>query len=462
MTIPSAARQGLANLLGERLSTKPDILRQHGRDEAYHRDMPPEMVAFPTSTEEVAQVAVICHAAGVPMIAFGAGTSLEGNVLALEGGVTIDLTLMNKVERIGVDDLDCTVQAGVTRLQLNEELRHTGLFFPLDPGANATIGGMSATRASGTNAVRYGTMREAVLALTVVTADGQVIRTGGRARKSSAGYDLTRLFVGSEGTLGIITEIVLRLHPIPEAVSAARCTFPDAVSAVTTVAQIIQSGIPIARVELADRAQMQAINAYSKLAYPVADTLFFECHGSPAGVAEQVEAIRALCEQNGGTGFESAVSPEERTRLWKARHDALYATTSSRPGSRGFITDVCVPISRLAECIGRTQALLATTDIPATIVGHVGDGNFHVIFAVAPGDPRELAAVHAISDQMVRLALELEGTCTGEHGIGFGKLDYMTLEHGDATIAVMRQIKQALDPRGLLNPGKVVPPAAAI
>jgi len=461
MAIPSAVREQLTAMLGERASALPDLLLQHGRGEAYHASEPPDLVVFPTSTEEVSRICAVCHAHDTPIIAFGAGTSLEGNTQALFGGVCIDFTQMNQVLRIGVEDLDCTVQAGVTRLQLNAELRHAGLFFPLDPGADATLGGMASTRASGTNAVRYGTMREAVLALTVVMADGQVVHTGGRARKSAAGYDLTRLFVGSEGTLGIITEVVLRLHGAPEALSAARCGFPTLASAVDAVTEIIQSGIPIARVELADRAQMAAINRFSRLGYPETDTLFFECHGSPAGVAEQIEAVGAIAARHGGAGFESAVSPEERTRLWKARHDALYATISGRPGSRGFITDVCVPISRLTECIGRTQALLAATDIPATIVGHVGDGNFHVIFAVTPDDPHEIAEVERISGRMVGIALELEGTCTGEHGIGRGKLDYMVREHGEPAVEVMRLLKQALDPKGVLNPGKVIPPKAA-
>ena len=433
-----------------------DILAQHGRGEAYHPDSPPEMVVFPTSTEEVSAIAAICSEHGVAMIPFGAGTSLEGNVLALEGGVCIDFSLMNAVRRISVENLDCTVEAGVTRLQLNAELRHTGLFFPVDPGADATLGGMAATRASGTTSVRYGAMREAVLGLTVVMADGRVIRTGGRARKSSAGYDLTRLMVGSEGTLGIITEVTLRLHGVPEAVSAARCRFGNLVGAVTATAQIIQSGIPIARIELADGAQMRAINAYSKLDYPVADTLFFECHGSPASVKAQMASVREIAELNGAEDFESAQAADERARLWRARHDALYATTAMRPNSEPFVTDVCVPIASLAECISRTQALLARIDIPATIVGHVGDGNFHVIFAISRDDPAELRTIEAISGQIVKLALELEGTCTGEHGIGCGKLDYMQAEHG-ASVDIMRDIKRALDPRGLLNPGKVIP-----
>lgn len=441
---------------GDRVSTVPGILEQHGRGESYHHGLRPDVVVFAQTTQEVSQIVTLCHEQRVPVIAFGAGTSLEGNVSAVHGGVCVDLTSMNRIIRVSVEDLDCTVEAGVTRLQLNRELRHTGMFFPLDPGADATIGGMAATRASGTNAVRYGTMREAVLSLTVVLADGRVIRTGRRARKSAAGYDLTRLFVGSEGTLGIITEVTLRLHGVPESTLAASCAFPDLESAVQTVVVIIQSGIPIARVELLDDAQMRAVNQFSKLDYPVADTLFFEFHGSVQSVDEQVARVRAIAQDFGGRAFRSAAMQEDRTELWKARHDAFYATTSLRPNSKGWSTDVCVPVAHLVECITKAKESLTTTTVPATIVGHVGDGNFHIIFAVDPSNQQELAEIARINSGLLALALELDGTITGEHGIGTGKLAYMKAEHGEA-VEVMRLIKQALDPSGILNPGKILP-----
>lgn len=448
----------LETRFGDQLSLAPAVLEQHGRGESYHRTLPPDAVVFARSTAEVADVLTLCHATRTPVVAFGAGTSLEGNVSAVEGGVCIDLSQMNGILRIDVEDMDCTVEAGVTRSRLNGELRHSGLFFPLDPGADASIGGMAATRASGTNAVRYGTMRDSVLALTVVLADGTIINTGSRARKSAAGYDLTRLFVGSEGPLGVLTEVTLRLQSVPEAVAAAVCGFPDVASAIRTVVALLQSGVPVARVELLDRAQIRAVNRYSKTTYPVADTLFFEFHGGPKSIAEQVTYAEALALECGGEGFISADEPESRNRLWKARHDAYYATIALRPGARGWSTDVCVPISNLGACIAGAQSLIASTTTPATVVGHVGDGNFHVIFAVDPENVAELAEIARISDSLALLAQSFGGTCTGEHGVGSGKIAHMRAEHG-AALNVMAAIKAALDPRGILNPGKVLPPA---
>ena len=451
----AAALGELAGLLGERLTTSAAIREQHGRDESYHAAFPPDAVAFAETTDEVAAIVKVCAAHRVPVIAFGTGTSLEGHVAALHGGVCIDVSRMNRVLRVSPADMDVTVEAGVTRKALNEHLRDTGLFFPIDPGADASLGGMAATRASGTNAVRYGTMRENVLALTVVLADGRIIRTARRSRKSSAGYDLTRLFVGSEGTLGVITEVTLRLHAIPEAISAAVVSFPSLDEAVETVIEVIQSGIPVARIELLDEVQMDAVNRYSKLNYAVAPTLFFEFHGTPRGVAEQAEQVRELASGHGGGDFQWATKPEERSKLWQARHDAYYAALALRPGSKGWATDVCVPISRLAECIRETKEDLAKATIQAALVGHVGDGNFHLVYIIDPNKPEEVQEAGALNDRMVMRALTMEGTCTGEHGVGYGKLDFMQAEHGEA-VAVMRQIKQALDPANILNPGKLV------
>jgi D-lactate dehydrogenase (cytochrome) len=445
----------LRQLLGDRLTTSAAICAQHGRDESYHQPHAPDAVAFAESTEEVAAIVARCAAAKVPVIAFGTGTSLEGHVAALEGGICIDLSRMNRIVAVDAEDLDATVEAGVTRKQLNEYLRDTGLFFPIDPGADASLGGMAATRASGTNAVRYGTMRENVLALTVVLADGRVIRTGSRARKSAAGYDLTRLFVGSEGTLGIITEVTLRLYGIPEAISAAVCPFPSLDAAVETVIQTIQSGVPVARIELLDEAQIAAINQYSKLDNPVAPTLFFEFHGTLAGVAEQVDIVKAIAAEHGADEFRWATTQEERSKLWQARHDAYYAALALRPGAKGWATDVCVPISRLAECIAETKRDLAQSSIPSALVGHVGDGNFHLVFMIDPQRPEEIAEAGRLNDRMVARALAMEGTSTGEHGVGYGKMGFMSAEHGEA-LAVMRTIKMALDPANILNPGKIV------
>jgi D-lactate dehydrogenase (cytochrome) len=445
----------LRQRLGDRLSTSAAVCEQHGKDESYHAPHAPDAVAFAQSTEEVAAIVTLCAEYKTPVIAFGTGTSLEGHVAALKGGVCIDLSQMNRVLRVNAEDLDATVEAGVTRKQLNEYLRDTGLFFPIDPGADASLGGMAATRASGTNAVRYGTMRENVLSLTVVLADGRVIRTASRARKSAAGYDLTRLFVGSEGTLGVITEVTIRLYGIPEAISAAVCAFPTIAAAVDTVILTIQSGVPVARIELLDEAQIDAINKFSKLNHRIAPTLFFEFHGSPAGVAEQVESVKAIAGEQGGDDFRWATTSEERSKLWQARHDAYYAALALRPGSKGWPTDVCVPISRLAECIAETKRDLAESSIPSALAGHVGDGNFHLIFMIDPQSPQEISEASRLNDRMVSRALAMEGTCTGEHGIGYGKMDFLISEHGEA-ISVMRSIKLALDPNHIMNPGKII------
>ena len=442
------ARFGTALELGEA------IRAQHGASEAHFAPMPPDAVVFASSTQDVVDCVNICREHSVPIVPYGAGTSIEGNALALRGGVSLDLSRMTEIVVVRPEDFDCTVQAGVRREELNLYLRDQGLFFPIDPGANATIGGMASTRASGTNAVRYGTMREAVLALTVVTPDGQIIKTARRARKSAAGYDLTRLFVGSEGTLGVITEITLRLHAIPETISSAVCGFDSLQGAVDTVVQSIQCGVPLARVEILDDRQMAAVNAWSKLDYPEVTTLFFEFHGSPLGVAEQVEQVRELAAANGGGEFRWSNLPEERAKLWKARHEAYYAAVNVRPGAVGWSTDVCVPISRLPDCILETKADLADCPVPATILGHVGDGNFHVIFSIDPNAPDEMRAVENINRRLVERALEMDGTCTGEHGIGIGKQDWLVAELGDA-VDLMRTIKRALDPQDLFNPGKI-------
>jgi D-lactate dehydrogenase (cytochrome) len=444
-------------LLGDRFTTAMAVREQHGRDETYHPGAPPDGVAFPASTEEVSAIVRICAAQGVPVIAYGTGTSLEGHVAALRGGITLNLMQMDAVLEVNAADLDCLVQTGVTRKQLNAELRDTGLFFPIDPGADASIGGMAATRASGTNAVRYGTMRENVLGLTVVLADGRIIRTGGRARKSSSGYDLTRLFVGSEGTLGVITEIRLRLHGIPEAISSAVCAFPTIEQAVDTVITTIQSGVPVARIELLDEVQMEACIRFSKLEqYRAAPTLFFEIHGSRAGLAEQVEIVEAIAAEHGGADFQWATRTEDRNRLWQARHDAFYAALALRPGGKGIVSDVCVPISRLAECITAAKREIVAARLLAPLVGHVGDGNFHLVFIVDPEDQDEIARAKQVGRRLVEQALALGGTCSGEHGVGQGKIGYLAAEHGEA-VHVMRTIKQALDPQGIMNPGKIVP-----
>jgi D-lactate dehydrogenase (cytochrome) len=444
----------LRTLFGERLHLSEAMRLQHGSSETHFAAMPPDAVVFARSTEEVVALMKLCTAHEVPLIPFGAGTSVEGNTLAVRGGVSLNLTGMDAIVSINAEDLDCTVQAGVRREQLNEHLRDQGLFFPIDPGANATIGGMAATRASGTNAVRYGTMREAVLGLRVVTSDGRDIRTSRRARKSAAGYDLTRLMIGSEGTLGIITEVTLRLHGIPEQISSAVCGFETLGGAVATVVEAIQLGIPLARVEILDDMQMKAVNLYSKLDYPEVTTLFFEFHGSPAHVAEQIAVTSELASANGGGEFSWSNLPEERSRLWKARHEAYYAAVALRPGGIGWATDVCVPISRLAECISKTKADLECCPVPATILGHVGDGNFHVVFSIDPNADEEMRQVEQINARLVERALAMDGTCTGEHGIGLGKQQWLEAELGEA-VELMRTIKRALDPKNLLNPGKI-------
>ncbi len=450
----AALIEELRGLLGERLSTAEAVREQHGHDESYHPTAAPDAVAFARSTEEVSAIVAACARRRTPVIAFGTGTSLEGHVAALEGGVCIDLTGMDRILEVNGEDLDCRVEAGVRRRQLNEHLRDSGLFFPVDPGADASLGGMAATRASGTNAVRYGTMRENVLGLTVVMADGRVVRTGGRARKSAAGYDLTRIFVGSEGTLGVITELRLRLYGIPEAMSAAVCSFETLEGAVRTVMQTIQIGIPVARIELLDEVQVEAVNRYAGLAYPLAPALFFEFHGSERGVAEQAETVGEIAAEHGGSGFDWATRTEDRNRLWRARHDAYYAAMALRPGCRGWPTDVCVPISRLAECVMETRRDIDADGLVAPIVGHVGDGNFHVCFIVDPDNPEEMARAERVNERMVVRALEMGGTCSGEHGIGYGKIGFLKAEHGEA-VSVMRQIKDALDPLGIMNPGKI-------
>jgi len=445
----------LRGIVEQRLSTSEAIREQHGHDESYHLGHPPGAVVFAHSTEEVSAVVKACAARGVPVIPFGTGTSLEGHVAALHGGVCIDLSQMDAVIQVNAEDMDVTVQPGVRRKQLNEYLRDTGLFFPIDPGADASLGGMTATRASGTNAVRYGTMRENVLALTVVMADGRIIRTARRARKSAAGYDLTRLFVGSEGTLGVITEITLRLYGIPEAVSAAVASFPDLEAAVNTVILTIQSGIPVARVELLDDVQMDAVNRYSDLDYPVQSTLFFEFHGTPSGVEEQSAMVQDIAKEFGAADFQWTTKAEERTKLWQARHDAYYAGLALRPGSKGMATDVCVPLSRLAECIVETRKDIDQSGLIAPIGGHVGDGNFHLVLLMDPDDTDEIARIKALNERMIMRAIAMDGTCTGEHGVGSGKIDFLVAEHGEA-VSVMRAMKMALDPDNIMNPGKIV------
>ena len=449
--------QELQKLLGERLSLSESVREQHGRDESFHASAPPEAVAFVENNDEVAQIARICFQYKKPIIPFGTGTSLEGHVAALHGGVCLDVSGMNQVLEVNENDLDCRVQAGVTRKQLNQHLRNSGLFFPIDPGADASLGGMTATRASGTNAVRYGTMRENVMGLTVVTADGRIIRTGTRARKSSAGYDLTRLFVGSEGTLGIITEIQLRLYGVPEAISAAVCSFETMEGAVNTTISTIQMGIPVARIELMDEVQVDAINRYADFDYALKPTLFFEFHGTEAWVKEQAEMVKEISNDEGGSDFQWETREQERQKLWEARHNAYYAALALRPGSKGWPTDVCVPISRLADCIMETRQDIDECGLFVPLVGHVGDGNFHLLFLIDPeNEEEELKRYQPLNDRLVERALRMGGTCSGEHGIGSGKLKYMEAEHGDS-LELMRQIKQAFDPHNLMNPGKVIP-----
>ena len=454
--LDSSALVELRALLGDRVSVSRGVREHHGKDESYYPYALPEAVAYPHSTEEVRDIVNICRRHRLPIIAYGVGTSVEGHVLAYSGGVCIDLSQMNKVVAVHVEDMDVTVQAGVTRKQLNDEIRHTGLFFPVDPGADATLGGMASTRASGTNAVRYGTMRENTLALTVVTADGRILRTSRRSRKSAAGYDLTRLFVGSEGTLGVITEVTVRLYAIPEAMSAAVCSFRNMAGAVSTVIQTLQSGIPIARSEALCATTMKAINAYNKTSYKEQPTLWLEFHGSEHGVVEQAELVQEIARENGGEGFEWATKPEDRNRLWSARHQAYFAGLQLRAGSRAVSTDVCVPISRLTECIVETGKDIEKASMPIPLFGHVGDGNFHCMVLIDPASERDLEEAKAFNERLVKRALDMEGTCTGEHGVGYGKREWLIEEHGEA-VDLMRAIKRALDPENLMNPGKVLP-----
>ena len=455
--IPPAMLDALRTRFGDRVSMSEAVRAHHGRDESAYDPMLPDAVVFAQTTEEVAAVAKLCFEHEIPLIPYGAGSSLEGHLLAVAGGVSLDLSQMNHVLSVHSEDLTVTVEPGVTRKQLNTEIRDTGLFFPIDPGADASIGGMCATRASGTNAVRYGTMRENVLNLTVVTADGHIIKTANRARKSSAGYDLTRLFIGSEGTLGIITEITLKLYPQPEAVSAAVCAFPSMGDAVSAVIDTIQMGVPIARVEFVDALAIRAINQYDKLTLPEMPTLFFEFHGSEHGVQEQAETVQQIAAEHKGQGFEWATRPEDRSRLWNARHNAYFAFLQLKPGCRAVTTDVCVPISRLAECVVETEKdlLASALQLPAPIVGHVGDGNFHVALLIDPNKPEELEEAERINQRIVARAIAMDGTCTGEHGVGLHKMDFLIAEHGNDAIDLMRSIKQALDPKHVLNPGKI-------
>ena len=458
-SLPEALRDALSQRFQNRFSCGESTRLQHGRDESVHDPMLPWGVVFAENTEEIASTVALCAAHGVPIIPYGVGSSVEGHVLAPHGGISLDLSGMNKIIAIHPEDGDATVQAGVTRKQLNDALKGSGLFFPIDPGADATLGGMAATRASGTNAVRYGTMKDNVLATTTVLADSRIMKTGGRARKSSAGYDLTRLLVGSEGTLGIVAELTVKLYPIPEAISAAVCTFPDVDAAVQTVIQTIQLGVPVARIELLDTLSLSAINKFSKTTLAEAPTLFFEFHGSPASAAEQAETVQAIAGDLGGANFEWATRPEDRTRLWQARHDAYFACLQLKPGCRCFPTDVCVPISRLAECIAATNEDIAQVNIPIALFGHVGDGNFHLVVLVDPANEQDMQEAAWISSRVVERAIAMEGTCTGEHGIGLGTRKYLPLEHGAVAVDVMRAIKLALDPQQLLNPGKILPPA---
>jgi D-lactate dehydrogenase (cytochrome) len=457
--LPPSAREAfvteLRTLLGDRCTTNPTQLEHHSHGESWHAAGAPDVVVFPVSTEEVSAIVRTAARHGAAVVPFGAGSSLEGHVTAVAGGVSVDLTRMNRVVRVSAEDLDATVEAGVTYRQLNRALANTGVHFWVDPGADATLGGMAATRASGTTAVRYGTMRETVLGLTVVLADGRVIRTGGRARKSAAGYDLTRLFIGSEGTLGIITEVTVRLHGLPEAVAAAVCAFESMGGAVQTVITTIQLGIPVARIELLDEVMIDAVNRYSHLSYAVQPTLLFEFHGtSQPAVSEHAATLQELSGDNGGSNFRWATTTEDRARLWHARHNTLFAALALRPGCKAWVTDVCVPISRLAECILETQRDLQASTLVAPLVGHAGDGNFHLNIVVNPDDPLELDEVKAFNARLVHRALSMGGTCTGEHGIGTGKIDYLAAEHGDA-VEVMKTIKRALDPDGRMNPGKM-------
>ena len=453
--VPPAMLEALKARFGANLSTALVVREQHGRDESSFSVPPPSAVVFAESTADVAAAVALASEHSVPVIPFGVGSSLEGHLLAVQGGISIDVSRMNKVLSINAEDLTVTVQPGVTRKQVNEEVKSTGLFFPIDPGADASIGGMSATRASGTNAVRYGTMRENVLALEVVTASGEVIRTGTRAKKSSAGYDLTRLMVGSEGTLGVITEITLKLYPLPEAISAAVCNFPSIEAAVRTTIQIIQLGVPIARVELIDVNTVRMVNAYAKLGLSEAPMLLMEFHGTPNSVKEQAELVQEIASEFGGQAFDWATTPEARTKLWTARHNAYFAAVQSKPGCKVISTDTCVPISKLADCLLDSVAEADASGIPYFLVGHVGDGNFHFGYLLDPNIPQERVTAEKLNHDLVSRALRLEGTCTGEHGVGLHKMDFLVTETGTGAVDMMRTIKRALDPKNIMNPGKI-------
>ena len=454
--LPPTLVDALAKRFGARFSTAAGVRDHHGRDESPYAPMPPDAVVFAESTDDVAAVVVLAAAHRVPVIPYGVGSSIEGHLLAVHGGISIDLSHMNAVLAVNAEDLTVTAQAGITRKQLNTAIKDTGLFFPIDPGADATIGGMAATRASGTNAVRYGTMRENVLALTVVTAEGKVIRTARRAKKSSAGYDLTRIFVGSEGTLGIITEVTLKLYPQPEAISAATCSFPSVDAAVQTTIATIQLGVPIARCELLDALTVKAVNQRDRLGLPELPLLLFEFHGSRASVEEQAKTVQEIAAEHGGEGFQWATQPEDRTRLWEARHNAYFACLQLKPGCRSFTTDVCVPISRLAECITETLADTEASFLPAPILGHVGDGNFHCAILANADDPREVEEAERLNTRIVERAIAMDGTCTGEHGVGMHKMGFLRAEHGDDALDLMMRLKRAFDPLNILNPGKIV------
>ncbi|BAT59336.1 putative FAD-linked oxidoreductase [Variibacter gotjawalensis] len=448
---------GLNARFGNRVVTSLAVREQHANTTTWLANQPPDVVVFPHSTEEVQDIVKLCAEHGVPVIPFGTGTSLEGHVNAPLGGVSVDFRDMNKVLEVHAQDLDCVVQPGVTRKQLNDYLRDQGLFFPIDPGADASIGGMTATRASGTNAVRYGTMKDNVISVKAVLANGEVITTARRAKKSSAGYDLTRLFIGSEGTLGVITEITLKLHGIPEAISSAVCPFESIQGACDATIMTIQSGIPVARIELLDVVQVRASNAYSKLTLKETPHLFLEFHGTEASVAEQAERFAEIAAECGGGPSEWTTKPEERTKLWQARHDSYWSMLQLRPGAKGFATDVCVPISRLAECVLETCKDIEEYKLVAPIVGHVGDGNFHVGVMIDMNDPAEVKNAKTFIERLAKRAIAMDGTCTGEHGVGQGKIKYLEAEHGRTALNAMTAIKQALDPQNLMNPGKILP-----
>ncbi|MGI9344025.1 MAG: FAD-binding oxidoreductase [Gammaproteobacteria bacterium] len=455
----SQAIARLRDLLGERITENVSQREHHSHDESWHDAALPDAVCFPTSVEEVSEILAVCNEQRVPVVPFGTGTGMEGGTVAVQGGICVDVAGMDRVLAVHAEDMTCVVEPGVTRNQLNNYLRDTGLFFPIDPGADASLGGMAATRASGTNAVRYGTMRGNVVSLKAVLADGRVIKTGRRARKSAAGYDLTRLFVGSEGTLAVIVELTLRLHGRPEAVSAARVCFGDIDSAAQTTMETMQSGVPVARIELLDAAQMDAINRYSRTDYPCKPTLFLEFHGSPTAVAEQAEIVGSIAADWGGDGFEWTADEDERRRMWAARHDAAYAAMATNPGGKAYATDVCVPISRLAECIRGTREDVAQfPGLTTFLTGHVGDGNFHYAFVIDPDDTRQYEQVQEISARLVQRAIDMDGTCTGEHSIGLGKRGYLEAEFGPEAVELMRALKRTMDPFGIMNPEKVLPP----